>query len=449
MKFYTRLLLTIAAIIVCGITLFINITSSYRSKRTDTLQVNDLKQSVKEQWDYIASFDHSEFSDEMIIFDCDEFVVYSDIGNELKNVNSVEDAVNKGCLCMSVSESSRLMGTIIIPDPDKAKYDITKQKLVAAAMIMALLFILAGVLYGSYVRKNIIVPFKKMEKFAVNVASGSLDEPIMLEKNNLFGAFTESFDIMREELAESKKREIELQRKEKELIASLSHDLKTPITGIKLTTELLEAKLNKYISEEPEKAESETDMSKDQVLQRDTDILDKLDNIYKKADQIDSLVNDLFSATMEDLGEFKVNCSDKESTILSEIIKKNDSKGLVTETELPKIIINIDDKRMSQVIGNIISNSYKYAGTRIDVDYGITDKYLKMVIKDYGPGVSRDELELITNKFYRGKKAESANKEGSGLGLYIAKSLMIKMNGELICDSDTEGFLVTLMIPIS
>jgi signal transduction histidine kinase len=191
------------------------------------------------------------------------------------------------------------------------------------------------------------------------------------------------------------------------------------------------------------------DMSKNQVLQRDTDILDKLDNIYTKADQIDSLVNDLFSATMEDLGEFKVNCSDKESTILSEIIKKNDSKGLVTETELPKIIINIDDKRMSQVIGNIISNSYKYAGTRIDVDYGITDKYLKMVIKDYGPGVSRDELELITNKFYRGRNAQSDNKDGSGLGLYIAKSLMIKMNGELICDSDEEGFSVTLMIPIS
>ena len=180
-----------------------------------------------------------------------------------------------------------------------------------------------------------------------------------------------------------------------------------------------------------------------------SDIIEKADNIYSKADQIDVLVSDLFDSTLDVLGEFKVNCSDKESTILSEIIKKNDSKGLVTETELPKIIINIDDKRMSQVIGNIISNSYKYAGTRIDVDYGITDKYLKMVIKDYGPGVSRDELELITNKFYRGKKAESANKEGSGLGLYIAKSLMIKMNGELICDSDTEGFLVTLMIPIS
>ena len=131
------------------------------------------------------------------------------------------------------------------------------------------------------------------------------------------------------------------------------------------------------------------------------------------------------------------------------LIKKNDSKGLVKESTLPRLIINIDSKRMSQVIGNIISNSYKYAGTKIDVEYGVKEKYLEMSIKDYGSGVSRDELELITNKFYRGKKAESDNKEGSGLGLYIAKSLMAKMNGELICDSDENGFTVTLMIPIS
>ena len=104
---------------------------------------------------------------------------------------------------------------------------------------------------------------------------------------------------------------------------------------------------------------------------------------------------------------------------------------------------------MSQVIGNIISNSYKYAETKIDVDYSVSEKYLEMSIKDYGPGVPRNELELITNKFYRGKRAENEKVDGSGLGLYIAKSLMLKMNGELICDSDDKGFSVTLMIPIS
>lgn len=298
-----------------------------------------------------------------------------------------------------------------------------------------------------------------MQSFAGKIAEGKLDEPLLMEENNMFGVFTESFDIMREELNESRKREIELQRKEKELIASLSHDLKTPITGIKLTTELLEAKLQIYM----EKADSSSFLEghidgpdnlqekdfEDYESRKDLDILDKLDNIYKKADQIDSLVSDLFSSTLEDLGEFKVSCKDEESMVLSDIIKKNDDKGLVVEEAIPKLLIKVDSKRMSQVIGNIITNSYKYAGTKIDVEYKVTDKYLEITIKDYGPGVSRDEVELITNKFYRGKNAEAENKEGSGLGLYIARSLMLKMNGELVCESDAEGFAVTLMIPIS
>ena len=70
-----------------------------------------------------------------------------------------------------------------------------------------------------------------------------------------------------------------------------------------------------------------------------------------------------------------------------------------------------------------------------------------MTLRDHGPGVPKEELDLLTNKFYRSRNAEE--KEGSGLGLYIASSLMKKMGGELICDSDGSGFIVTLLIPLS
>lgn len=72
-----------------------------------------------------------------------------------------------------------------------------------------------------------------------------------------------------------------------------------------------------------------------------------------------------------------------------------------------------------------------------------------MKISDYGPGVPKDELELITNKFYRGKSWAESKADGNGLGLYIAKTLMEKMNGELIPESDDSGFTVKLMIPMS
>ena len=461
MKNYAKFVLTFGIFMLAGIILFVivsgDISENISVDNEKLLILNDIVKDAEEKIYSPDSFGEKDYGVDFIVFDSIGKEIYKTPGAEKKLMKltgrngrfTVEDAGKKRLIVKYVIKDERIVGSVVLLDSPEEGFAQIKLRLVLGMSIMALIFIIGAVIYGIYIDKNIVKPFDRMQSFAGKVAEGKLDEPLMMEKSNMFGAFTESFDIMREELSESKKREIELQRKEKELIASLSHDLKTPITGIKLTTELLEAKLNKYINEEPEKAEADTDISKNQALQRDTDILDKLDNIYKKADQIDSLVSDLFSTTLEDLGEFKVSLRDEEAVILSEIIKKNDSRGLVEASEIPKLIVSIDSKRMSQVIGNIISNSYKYAGTKIDVNYGITDKYLKMVIKDYGPGVSRDELELITNKFYRGKEAEAQNRDGSGLGLYIAKSLMIKMNGELICDSDEEGFSVTLMIPIS
>lgn len=480
MKNYAKFVLIFGIFMLAGIVAFLiisgKISDNISVSNEKMLILNDIVKDAEEKIDSPDSFEKKDYGVDFVVLDNNEKEVYKTQGAEDKIKGMIGEnaiftsdlAAKRRLLYKYVTKDERIVGTVIILDlPEDGLADF-KLRFVLGVAAMSAVFIIGAVIYGVYIDKSIVKPFNRMQSFAGKVADGKLDEPLLMEENNMFGVFTESFDIMREELAESRKREIELQRKEKELIASLSHDLKTPITGIKLTTELLEAKLNKYLSEQSEKKHSDSkdsmseqeqaDSAKQKSEQADSsnpeikmneDILDKLDNIYKKADQIDSLVSDLFSATLEGLGEFKVNCVDEESDVLSEIIRKNDSKGLVVESTIPELVIKIDSKRMSQVIGNIISNSYKYAGTKINVDYRIKDKYLEMTIKDYGPGVSRDELELITNKFYRGKKAEVDNKEGSGLGLYIAKSLMVKMNGELICDSDDDGFSVTVLIPVS
>ena len=461
MKNYAKFVIIFGICMAAGIILFVIVTGnkgkSISVSNEKMLILNDIAKDAEEKMDSPDRFGEKDYGVDFVVLDNNEKEVYKTPGADGKTAGIVgnnerfttEDAIKNRLPYKHVIKDERNLGTVILLDSPEEGLADYKFRLIIGMIVMAVLFLTGAVIYGVYIEKNIVKPFDRMQSFAGKVAEGKLDEPLMMEENNMFGVFTESFDIMREELSESKKREIELQRKEKELIASLSHDIKTPITGIKLTTELLEAKLNQYIREEAAKTGTDAADSTELEIQRDTDILDKLDNIYKKADEIDSLVSDLFSATLEDLGEFKVNCEDEESGVLSEIIKKNDSKGLVVESELPKLIIHIDAKRMSQVIGNIISNSYKYAGTKINVEYRLKDKYLEMIIKDYGPGVSVDELELITNKFYRGKQAEADNKEGSGLGLYIAKSLMAKMNGELICYSDDTGFEVTVLIPIN
>jgi len=107
-----------------------------------------------------------------------------------------------------------------------------------------------------------------------------------------------------------------------------------------------------------------------------------------------------------------------------------------------------DRSRLSQVVANIISNSYKYAGTPIDVRFAFAGDFLTVTFADQGGGVPEEELEQITQKYYRGRE-NAAGKEGSGLGLYISRILMEKMQGELSCSCPEGGFAVTLSLPLS
>lgn len=446
MKNYVRIvsicgIIWMTAVLVFGI--IIKKGDFRRSKASeDVTALNDIAKTAEENWNILSDYDFSDFGVDFVVLDADGKLIYDSSSEHTAASGeyselTVERAIIERYPYKYIIKDDVVVGSVIISKDIDSIYRPIENRFLFALILSGMIIFIGTAIYGIYIHNNIVKPFSNLKGFAGKIAEGNLDAPLEMTKNNMFGAFTESFDIMREELAESRNREVELQRKEKELIASLSHDLKTPITGIKLTTELLSAKIVK-------RQQSGTWSSID-----DDDITDKLDNIYKKADQIDVLVSDLFSSTLNDLGEFKVCCTDVLASDLSSIVRKYDDRELIREKKCPDVLINIDIKRMNQVIGNIISNSYKYANTEINVEYNLIDKYLEMQISDHGPGVSADELDLITNKFYRGKQQEKSGSSGSGLGLYIAKSLMYKMNGELICESGEEGFTVRLLLPIS
>ena len=433
MKNFIKIIFAIIILFFIGGAVFAVV--SYKSKTwasdetEKTLVLNDIVKTAEENWENPDEALGDILKWEFVVFDHADNIVYDARKNKEEIIN-IESAIKKNYPYKYVTRGNTVLGYAVILYNGMQRLESAKTGLIAGFCICGIVLLAGMILFYIYAEKRIIIPFKKMEDFAGKVAEGRLDEPIVMDKNNIFGAFSESFDIMREELAESNKRELALQKKERELVASLSHDLKTPITGIKLTTELLQAKLS---------------MSSDV----NSDMIDKLGNIYKKADQIDILVSDLFASTLDDLGEFRVNLQDESSDVIVDIIKKYDDKSLVRQGNVPGVIVNIDARRLSQVVGNIISNSYKYAGTDIDVNYEVIEGFLKVTIRDYGPGVPESEIDLITNKFYRGKDQKNGKQEGSGLGLYIAKTLMEKMNGELIIESSGKGFEVTMLIKLS
>ena len=265
-------------------------------------------------------------------------------------------------------------------------------------------------------------PFSDLKVFAEHVSKGNLDVPLKMRKRNYFGAFTESFDRMREELKRASDRENEANRSKKELVAELSHDIKTPVATIKATCEVMEVKY------------------------KDPDVLEKVEVIKAKANSVDQLIDNMFKATLEDLEELKVEPAEESSRILSDMISELRFYGNVeTKSEVPECLILADKLRLEQVIDNIAGNSFKYAGTPLEIEFSSQEGEVHVLFMDRGPGVPEEEISLLTSKFYRG--SVSAGKDGSGLGLYLASVFMERMGGGLeVRNRDGGGFVVEIVL---
>lgn len=327
----------------------------------------------------------------------------------------------------------------------------------------------------------LIKPAKEMESFAAEIAKGNLDVPIPIYKENLFGNFTESFDLMREELKTAKQREQEAEKAKREMVAELSHDLKTPVATIRATCEVMDLKLTMKL----EKAErellslrntgnssegeyGETSSQAGEELLRQTEKLrqiegnireiqenlEKVSFITKKAETIQQLVGNVFRATLEDMQEIKVEPREYDSRLIEGYFQGLKEYGkVILENHVPECLIYMDKLRMEQVIDNVVGNSYKYAGTDVSVRFDETEslpnkdgsqsKFIRITVRDHGPGVPEEELPLITQKFYRGKNGQE--KQGYGLGLYLVKWYMERQGGGMEYHND-HGFVVELLV---
>ncbi|MDR1017145.1 MAG: HAMP domain-containing histidine kinase [Lachnospiraceae bacterium] len=296
-----------------------------------------------------------------------------------------------------------------IMDKNKANGNLTlnDNRVIVGVIPILLGVIFLIILYIIWLR--VLKPFKEMNKFAERIATGNLDVPLPMDRSNAFGTFTESFDIMRSEIYSAREKERIANESKKELVASLSHDIRTPIASIKSVIDVNKLKI------------------------KDDNIIEQLNIIDEKVDRINGLVDDIFTSTMEERKKLEVSVEGVSSNELKEIIKNADYKNKIQDFIIPECLVSIDKVRFTEVIENIVSNSYKYADTLMHLKSYYEDDYLILEIEDEGNGVSKEELPLLTNKFYRGDNSKS--QLGSGLGLYIAKTLIETMGGEFKIDN--------------
>ena len=279
-----------------------------------------------------------------------------------------------------------------------------------------------------YVYHKVLKPFQDMSNLSFELAKGNLSMPVKEEKSKLFGRFLWGMDMLREKLEDNKERELEFQKERKTLILSLSHDIKTPLSSIELYSKALAEDLY------------DTQERKDEALQ----------GIVRNVKEIKGDVDEIVTASREDFLNLEVSMGEY---YLSEVMRGIESyykdKLSVIHTEfymdeISECLVKGDKNRMVEVMQNVMENAIKYGdGKSIHITFGEEEDCKLIHIENSGCSLKEEELSNLFDSFYRGSNSNSV--KGSGLGLYICKTLMRKMDGEIFAQTKEESFVVTVV----
>lgn len=382
----------------------------------DAVAVNEAVQTVEKNWPSFGNYTNLTSLD-YVVLGLDGAVLYRTRTGLSESMNA---AVRHKDTILDVEAGGEIVGRIIVYNNDAMIFQSEKRAAVFAIIGTMILqcCICAG--YFFYMQRTVIKPFQKLKKFAERIAGGNLDIPLEMDRQNLFGAFTESFDIMRSELKKARIAEARANADKKELVAKLSHDIKTPVASIKAASEVGAA------------------------LAQEEKVRENYEQIIRKADQINTLVTNLFSATLEELHELSVTPSGLKGEEVRTLLENADYLQRAAIPPVPACRLFADKLRLQQVFDNVFANSYKYADTKINVTIDTKDNYLVVCIEDYGGGIGESELPLSKEKFWRGSNAKGM--EGAGLGLYISDYCMKKMQGRLDVENGPSGLRVAIWI---
>lgn len=298
-----------------------------------------------------------------------------------------------------------------------------------AALAAVFLLLIALLMY---IRRHIITPFGRLNEVPNELAKGNLAVEIPEERSRFFGRFTWGVNLLREKIEDDRRRELSLQREKKLLLLSLSHDIKTPLSAIKLNAKALARGL--YTDEEKRRQTAES--------------------INARADEIEGFVNRITKAASEDFMSFEVTQGE---VFLNEVVGRIDARYApqlaLTGTEFAvdehsDCLLSCDPDRLGECLQNLIENAIKYGdGRRIALSFDRMDGCELITVSNTGCSLDPAELPQIFESFHRGSNAEGVR--GNGLGLFICRRLMGLMGGEAYADIKDGCFEVTLVVKLA
>jgi signal transduction histidine kinase len=307
----------------------------------------------------------------------------------------------------------------------------TGQARIAAIVGMVLALIIAAVI-GIWLMRSILKPVFALEAGMQAVADGQLDYKLRYDttKQHEFGRLARSFQDMASQLGE-------LDKLKAEFVSVASHELKTPLNVIIGYLQLLEEGLFGPLTPKQ---------------------LEVLQTIASQTQSLHRLVKQLLDVSRFEAGGNRVEpkqvhlsklLDDLERAFHVLALQRGVTFTIERSGTLPEEV-SWDIDRVNEVLGNLLSNAFKFTGKggRVDLVVEPADHSLRMVVRDTGAGIPPEQLPHVFEKFYQADNQGSASAEGSGLGLAIAKQIVEAHGGTITCDSTLGvGTTFTLTLP--
>lgn len=290
-------------------------------------------------------------------------------------------------------------------------------------ILLGILVISISSTISLFISNSIMKPLKLVSVGAEKMAKGNFKESIPNYSKDEIGSLADTLNYMSEEILKN-------ERLKNEFISSVSHELRTPLTSIKGWAIVLESS----DLEDKEEVREGLKIIESEV-ERLTYLVEELLDFSKLISGKITLRKEVIS-----IGEFTQD-------ILKQLEPKLLSRGIeVIFEELQVKPIEVDKNRMKQVLINILDNAIKFSpnDSKIVVKLVEDEKYLTISIKDYGYGISKDELPHVKEKFYKGRNINASN----GIGLSICEEIITQHGGILKIDSELQkGTEVIIMLP--
>ena len=284
----------------------------------------------------------------------------------------------------------------------------------------------------AYVYFAILRPFARISDYPAELAKGHLTSPLKESRAKYFGQFLWGLDLLREKLEKEKSAALELQRQNKTMLLSLSHDMKTPLGVIELYAKALEKGL--YSDEEKKR--------------------DVVRSMTAKCEEIRGYVDEIVKASGDDFLNFEIKPGEFYLSALIGQIRDfyRDKLDLLQIgfhiDSFSDCLLSGDAERAVEVFQNIIENAVKYGdGKRIEISFSREEDCQLVRISNTGCTLSDNELPHIFESFWRGSNVGSTG--GSGLGLYICRTLMRRMNGDIFAQTRDGEMTVTAVFALA